>query len=188
MKTAYLLLIITLLPVVPLQSEAQHSKSPLPATAPIPSQIPSARKIFVSNAGGEDAETVIHGIALNGGPDRAYNQFYAAVNDLARYELVSSPADADLVFEIGWAFTAADLKQWQQFNPVSVLPPVLGQLRLRLIDPKTHITLWTVHEYVRGAELLGNRDKNFDLAMNTVVSRLKALLQPVANTGGPGAK
>ena len=47
-----------------------------------------------------------------------------------------------------------------------------------IIDPKTHITLWNLTEYVRGALLLGNRDKNFDQAMNTVVARLKALTTP----------
>jgi hypothetical protein len=51
---------------------------------------------------------------------------------------------------------------------------------LVVIDPKTHVTLWNFTEYVRGAILLGNRDKNFDQAMNTVVARMKALTAPPA--------
>jgi hypothetical protein len=35
---------------------------------------------------------------------------------------------------------------------------------------------------VRGAILLGNRDKNFDQAMMTVVNRLKILMVPTAAT------
>jgi hypothetical protein len=157
-------------------------------TAPVPAQISAAHKVFVANAGGESVETVIQGVLLNGGPDRAYNQFYAAIKNLGQYESLSSPADADLVFEIGWTFADVDLKDPQAFNFVEVKPPVIGRLRLQIIDPKTHVTLWTISEYIRGAALLSNRDKNFDQAMNAVVARLKRLVQPVASTGDPGNK
>ncbi len=144
---------------------AQQSKETAPA--PVPAQIGAAQKIFISNAGGASLETVIDETVFNGGPDRPYNEFYAAMKSWGRYEVVSSPADADLVFEISWALTDTGLRL-----------PVLGQLRLVIIDPKTHITLWNLTEYVRGALLLGNRDKNFDQAMNTIVARLKALTVP----------
>jgi len=146
---------------------AQQLKGPAPA--PVPAQITAAQKVFIANAGGESLETVIDETVFNGGPDRPYNEFYAAMNRWGRYELVSSPADADLVFEISWVLTDTGLRL-----------PVLGQLRLVVIDPKTHVTLWNVTEYVRGAILLGNRDKNFDQAMNTVVARLKGLTAPPA--------
>lgn len=146
---------------------AQQSKGPAPA--PVPAQISAAQKIFISNAGGESLETVIEQTVFDGGPDRPYNQFYAAMKSWGRCELVSSPADADLVLEISWVLTDTGLRL-----------PVLGQLRLVVIDPKTHVTLWNLTEYVRGAILLGNRDKNFDQAMNTVLGRLKTLmLSPV---------
>lgn len=87
-----------------------------------------------------------------------------------RYELVSSPADADLVLEVSWVLTDTGLRL-----------PVLGQLRLAVIDPKTHVTLWNFTEYVRGAMPLSNRDKNFDQAMTTIVNRRKILAtQPAA--------
>jgi len=149
---------------------AQQSKGPAPA--PVPAQITAAQKVFISNAGGESLETVIDETVFNGGPDRPYNEFYAAIKSWGRYELVSSPADADLVLEISWALTDTGLRL-----------PVLGQLRLVVIDPKTRVTLWNVTEYVRGAVLLGNRDKNFDQAMNTVVARMKALMAPPSPTG-----
>ena len=148
---------------------AQQAKGPAPA--PVPAQISAAQKVFISNAGGESLETVIDETVFNGGPDRPYNQFYAAMKSWGRCELVSSPADADLVLEISWVLTDTGLRL-----------PVLGQLRLVVIDPKTHVTLWNLTEYVRGAILLGNRDKNFDQAMNTVVARMKALMLPPAAT------
>lgn len=148
---------------------AQQAK--MPVSAPVPEQIGTAQKVFISNAGGESFEAVIGEAVFNGGPDRPYNELYAVLGALGRYELVSSPAEADLVFEISWNLSDTGLRL-----------PVLGQLRLRVIDPKTHITLWTYIEYVRGAILLGNRDKNFDQAMNTIVSRLKQVAGPPAPT------
>jgi hypothetical protein len=57
---------------------------------------------------------------------------------------------------------------------------------LVVLDPKTHVALWSFTEYVRGAILLGNRDKNFDQAMNTVLGRMKQLLdQPAAAADQP---
>jgi hypothetical protein len=145
---------------------AQQSKGPAPA--PVPRQIAAAQKVFISNVGGESFETVIDQTVFNGGPDRPYNQFYAAIKTWGRYEIVSYPTDADLVLEISWVLTDTGLRL-----------PVLGQLRLVVIDPKTHVTLWNFTEYVRGAILLSNRDKNFDQAMNTVVGRMRSLISPV---------
>jgi hypothetical protein len=154
---------------------AQQSKGPAPG--PVPAQIAAAQKVFISNAGGASLETVIDETVFNGGPDRPYNEFYAAMKSWGRYELVSSPADADLVLEISWVLTDTGLRL-----------PVLGQLRLVVVDPKTRVTLWNITEYVRGAILLSNRDKNFDQAMNTVVARLKALMLPPAPAGDAAQK
>jgi hypothetical protein len=98
------------------------------------------------------------------GPDRPYNDFYAAMKTWGRYQIVASPSAADLDLEISWILSDTGLKL-----------PVLGQLRLLITDAKTGATLWTVTEYVRGAILLGNRDKNFDSAMKAVVNRVKLL-------------
>lgn len=151
-------------------------KSPVPAPAPIPPQIAGAQKIFIANAGGESFETVFDQVVFDGGPDRAYNQFYAAMKSWGQRQIVSSPADADMVLEISWVLSDTGLGRL----------PVLGQLRLEIVDPKTRIPLWSVTEYVRGAVLLGNRDKNFDQAMNTIVGRVKTLmLSPSAPNAVP---
>jgi len=152
---------------------AQKSKGLPPG--PVPDQIGAAQKVFISNAGGESFEAVMDETVFNGGPDRPYDEFYATLSGWGRYDLVASPADADLVFEISWVLSDTGLKL-----------PVLGQLRLQVIDPKTHVTLWSFIEYVRGAILLSNRDKNFDQAMNTIVLRLKQLIAPPA-TSQPAA-
>jgi hypothetical protein len=156
---------------------AQQSKIPPSTPAPVPAQIAAAQKVFISNAGGASLEAVIDETVFNGGPDRPYDEFYAAMKSWGRCELVFSPADADLILEISWALTDTGLRL-----------PVLGQLRLVVIDPRTHATLWNFTEYVRGAVLLSNRDKNFDQAMTTVVNRLKILMVPAAATANAARK
>jgi hypothetical protein len=144
----------------------------VPAPAPIPPQMASAQKVFISNAGGASFETVVDQIVFDGGPDRPYNEFYAMMKDWGKYQLVSSPADADMVLAVSWVLTGTGLQL-----------PVVGEVHVVAIDPKTHVTLWGFTQYVRGAMLLGNRDKNFDQAMTTIVNRLKILATPLP----PGA-
>lgn len=159
---------IAVLAFVPILS-AQQVKGAAPA--PVPPQIAAAQTVFIANAGGESLDTVTDQTVFDGGPDRPYSDFYAAMKVWDRYQLATSPASADLVFEISWSLSDTGLRL-----------PVLGQLRLVVIDRKTHVTLWTFTQYVRGALLLGNRDKNFDYAMNAILSRLKQLAFP-APTG-----
>jgi hypothetical protein len=69
------------------------------AAEPVPAQIVAARKVFLSNAG---ADIVSQTACKRAGePDQAYTYFYSAMQSWGRYEIVSAPADADLVFEIG---------------------------------------------------------------------------------------
>ena len=65
------------------------------AAAPIPAQIGAARKVFIANDGADLAGQAVFKRA--GEPEAAYNHFYAAMQAWGRYELVSTPADADLV-------------------------------------------------------------------------------------------
>ncbi len=146
-------------------------------SAPVPVQIGTARRVFISNGGGESFQTVLDQKVFNGGPDRPYNQFYAAMKAWGRYDLASSASDADLVLEISWSLTDTGLRL-----------PVLGELRLVVLDPRTHIKLWTLSEHVRGAILIGNRDKNFDESMNTVVNRMKNLSNLVPSPAGAASK
>jgi hypothetical protein len=143
-------------------------KTQLPPAAPVPPQIAASKKIFIANGGGESFETVFDQVVFNGGPDRPYNQFYEKMKALGQHELVSSPSEADLVLEISWVLSDTGLGRL----------PILGQLRLAIVDSRTRIVLWTLNEYVRGAMLLGNRDKNFDQAMKIIVDRLKTLMAP----------
>jgi hypothetical protein len=138
--------------------------------APVPALIVSAKKVFISNAGGRcDLSGYAH---FKGGPDRPYNQFYAALKSWGQYELVAAPADADLAFEISFA---CPLEEGTKVLGAQGVPSFDPQLRLAILDVKTHITLWGITEHVGTALLQGNRDKNFDRAMNKLVNDLKSL-------------
>jgi hypothetical protein len=65
-----------------------------PASAPVPSLLLNAKKVFISNAG---ADSGLFPHPFSGDPDRAYNQFYADVASWGRYQMVSTPGEADLV-------------------------------------------------------------------------------------------
>ncbi len=83
----------TLLFIVP----ASAQELPLAGGAPVPPALLTAKKIFISNAG---ADSGLFPHPFSGNPGRAYNQFYATVQNWGRYECVTDPSDADLVFEL----------------------------------------------------------------------------------------
>ncbi len=143
--------------------------------APVPAQIVAAKKVFISNAGG--GCTPFGQVGFSGGPDRPYDEFYAAVKDWGRYQLVAAPADADLDFEISFTCPAAGPNV---LKGGSIGPAYDPQLRLVVLDVRTRIVLWGITRHVELALLQGNRDKNFDRAMNQLVDDLKHLASPAA--------
>lgn len=91
---------VLMLQIVPLQ--AAESKEIPPGG--VPTQISSSRRVFIAN-GGEDQPYGEY--IFSGGPERAYDEFFAGMKSSGLYQLVGSPAEADLLFEI--EFTAQNL-------------------------------------------------------------------------------
>jgi hypothetical protein len=151
--------------------------------APVPRQILAAKKVFIANAGGE--QPWYEDAQFSGGADRAYNQFYVAVKTWGRYELTAIPADADLIFEIqfmcppalGAANQGGDSLAGRPFDP---------HFRLAIREAKTNSLLWAFSERAQWAVTRGNRDKNFDQALNRVVSDVEALVGSSATAAGSG--
>ncbi len=156
---------------------AQHAKKPAIEPAPVPPQIAAAQKVFISNGGGATLNDALGTTVVSGGPDRPYDEFYAAMKGWGRYDLVDSPAAADLIFQVSFALSGTGLEHWAP-NGTFTKIAVLGSLRVVILDPKTHVVLWTIVEYVPGAVLLSNCDKNFDRSMDRLVDRLKKLAEP----------
>ena len=108
----------------------------------------------------------------SGGPNRAYDQFYSAMKSWGRYEMVSAPADADLILTLAW-FAPPGPSSVSNGRGGSSLDP---QFSLTILDPRTHTVLWafTEHLEVQG----GTHDQGFDRAMARIVDDVKKLAAP----------
>lgn len=149
---------------------AVPAQQPSPAPrAPVPPQILSAHKVFVSNGGGTNEFQV-----FTGGTDRAYNTFYADLEKENRYELVSSPKEADLIFEIRAIAPTSGFGDNVSSNP---------QLVLKILDPQTNATLWTTSANVRAFGTQARRDAGFDRSVAVLVSKLSEVTgQPLTQS------
>ncbi len=135
---------------------AQQTNS---TAAPVPQQVLNARKVFVSNGGGSNY--YIH--LISDGPNRAYNTFYRELKRTKRYELVNSPAQADLIFEIRAIAPAESYNDTVYHN---------SQVVLTIRDPETSAVLWRERANVRFLGTKKQRDRQFDRAVAVLVDKL----------------
>lgn len=126
--------------------------------APVPTQVLAGHKVFVANGGGSN-----YFVIFSGGPDRAYNTFYKELKSTGRYELVSSPSEADLIFEIRAIAPAVSEYDTPSYNP---------QVVLTVRDPKTNVVLWTARSNVRVFGMKRRRDRQFDESVAVLVDEL----------------
>ncbi|MFZ0663978.1 MAG: hypothetical protein WAM66_14915 [Acidobacteriaceae bacterium] len=127
--------------------------------APVPPQLLDAHRVFVANGGGSSYFEL-----FSGGPNRAYNTFYKELNRMRQYELVSSPGQADLIFEIrAVAPAVSGLNDTVSYNPQAVLT---------IRDPKTNVVLWTESANIRSFGTKQRRDRQFDQSVAVLVDKL----------------
>jgi hypothetical protein len=139
-----------------------------PAEAPVPPAIFSANKVFISNAG---ADSGLFPHPFSGSQDRVYNQFYVAMQQWGRYELVSDPNEADLVLELRLSGPIGPQNPDKAKGASDPLPIFY----LTILDRKSHYTLWTMTESVSIAWLQKSHDRNFDDALGALVQDVKNL-------------
>lgn len=93
------------------------------------------------------------------------------------YEIVGTPAEADLVLQISITNSVRPLG--------STFAPWV-EMRLAILDPKTNVALWALDEWLPEKPGMGmmfkkNRDKEFEDGLDRIVGDLKALTaQPAA--------
>ena len=116
--------------------------------APIPSAISEAKTVFISNTA-----------RMEWGQARVYNEFYAALQAAGKYRLVSSPSDADLVFELEHAYSR------ENGNELDVV----------IYDRKTHYILWKIFSEVGTCTLKSGCEKALDRAVDNLVHDLLLL-------------
>jgi hypothetical protein len=150
--------------------QAQQQKAVAPV-APLPAQIVGAKKVFISFGGGDSPNS-----GYSGGQERTYNAFYAAVKGTGKYQLVLTPSESDLVFEISFENPMiGESVSGGNGTPVSGSGVSDPHFRLTILDPITKVKLWTLVEHIEHALLQGNRDKNFDFAIDALARDLRSL-------------
>jgi hypothetical protein len=155
-----------------LSASAARAQEPLPSTAnalaPVPPAILNAKKVFISNAG---ADSGLFPHPFSGDPDRPYNEFYTGMKSWGRYQLVSDPSEADLVFELRLIAPNGPQNPSKQNGAADPLP----MFRLVILDQKSHYILWALTESVDFAILQKTHDHNFDQALANLTSDVKRL-------------
>ena len=108
--------------------------------------------------------------------DLTYNEFYAHLKNWGAYQLVSSPADADLILQIRYVTSLGSVLvinrnggsgQYETFT-------------LTIRDPKTQTVLWAFTRSIPGAQRQSTGRKNFDQTLGAIVEDFKKLVAPPA--------
>ncbi len=172
MKASAASLMLAALMLLPNYLAAKTAK-PVPAPEHIPAQILSAKTAFISNAGVDNPYFNSRVPKFTGGdPYGIYDQFYDAVKKWGHWQLVSAPADADVVLEISAIYIP------------SVGTPII---HLRILDPKSTVTLWSFYEE------LGFTPRNWDKTLAQIMQNIQLVATPTSTpssdvTGASGAR
>jgi hypothetical protein len=151
---------------LPLQSQS--------AAVPVPPALANAKTVFLSN---QSADTGLFPDIYSGGPDRGFNEFYAALKASGRFELVSDPARADLVLALRLVAPMDPASARDKPRPEG-FPVSLPLFRLEIYDRPTHYVLWTLTEPIEKALLQRNNDRNFGHAIARLAADLQRLSAP----------
>lgn len=127
--------------------------------APVPEPLQRGKRAFISY---ELGDVTSFPSRYSGGPERAYSEFYQAMKAWGRYEIVMDPKDADVVFAIRFV------------DPPEIQKP---QVRLGVLDARTHVALWGFVEEVDFAFRKKSRDVAFSDTVRTLVADLQTLLE-----------
>ena len=146
---------------------------------PIPPGLLNARSVFVSNAG---ADAGLFPQPFSGDPNRAYSQLYSDLRSSGRFSLAGDPSEADLVLELRLTAPYGPTNPNKQNGAADPRP----EFRLTVLDRKSHFILWTETQSIDFAYLQKTHDRNFDDALNAVVSRFLQLAGPARVTAGTG--
>jgi hypothetical protein len=154
---------------LPFAAAAGAQAPPPPASlAPVPPALLNAKTVFISNAG---ADSGLFPHPFSGDPDRPYNEFFAAIQAWGRYQIVTDPSEADVVFELQLIAPPGP----SNANKVNGASDPVPMFRLVIYDRKTHYVLWALTESITVALLQKTHDNNFDLALSALTMDLKRL-------------
>ncbi|HKF20058.1 MAG TPA: hypothetical protein VKE93_00740 [Candidatus Angelobacter sp.] len=156
----------------PVQTAAPASASSA-AVVPAPSQPKALLKVFISNLPSEE-EPGISDSAV-----KTYDSFYAAMKRAGQYELVSDPAQADLLFQLIYArpwhcvMGFGTIEDPTRYRETEEFDPAIA---VTALDRKTHALLATHDTDLKQKQKTW--DKNFEKAIETLVELMGTGLIP----------
>jgi hypothetical protein len=146
------------------QERSSAAKGVNTLAAPVPTPLLNGKRAFISY---ELGDVTAFPSAYSGGPERAYNEFFAQMKAWGRFDLVLDPQQADVIFAVRFVD-----------SPGLSVP----QIRVGISEAKTGVALWGFVEQVDPAFFKKHRDASFTESVALLVSDVKALL-----TTGPAA-
>ncbi len=129
--------------------------------APVPSPLLKAKRAFISY---EIGDVTAFPSDYSGGPERAYGEFYSQMKAWGRYELVSDPKDADIIFAVRFV------------DPPNIVRP---QIRVGIMDSTARVSLWGFVEEVNFAFFKKHRDAAFTASVKQLLEDVQALVSQV---------
>ena len=146
-----------------------HPPAPQIPNGPLPARIASAHNVLLTNVG----ITARLGLDTN----QLYNDIHARLAQWGYYQLVSSPQQADLIFQLD----EIDPRNGANVTPGTDVYNRTPSFRIVILDAKTGIALWTVTApiYITGRKTSAHW---IDVSEEGLITRLKALAQqPVSS-------
>lgn len=149
-----------------------------PVGAPVPSQVLTARTVFIGNGGSESygADSYYRLTRYDGGPNRAYESFYNAIREWGHYEIVDSTRDADVVLVIRFANPIVDQTDATGRNDPTQYPIYDPQLHLSINDPRSGLALWSITEHIEPGDNRSEDNRHFNEAVTRLVDDLERII------------
>ena len=154
--------------LVAVSSLAAKTRKDIPP-APLPTAITNAHTVFLSNRGGSEL---------------AYDAFYSEMKTWARFNIVGSPDDADLIIELSYRVEDHGTRVWSSTNTYNGATQVHSremidpQLLLTIYDAKTKNSLWSTIDHRRLARREKNREKETINSAQRLLDELKGRATP----------
>ncbi|AEU38135.1 hypothetical protein [Granulicella mallensis] len=143
--------------------EQSSPATPPPGSAVPVQQIVSAHTVFLSNAGSDPNFPI--------DPTTSYNDVSSALQSWGRFQLVNSPEQADLIFQLRGVAPITAVAETSD-NVYSITSPAF---QLTLVDPRTNINLWTITSPVNLAGEGRALERWTSISITNLISRIKVL-------------
>jgi hypothetical protein len=174
MRFAVLFVAACLITSVALAQGQAQPEQKKPAYVSPSARLAAAKKVYLKNTGGSDVP---------------YNVFQSALEGWARYRLVDSAEEADIVIDITSPdddrSNAEKTRVASSSSGKSRAPDLAvnranteGPIRVVVFDARTHLTLWSATDQPKGGFRQKARDEHLVEAAQRLVTKFRERVEP----------